>query len=1124
MKLRSLNRKKRNYDLILEVFVRETRDLVHPELNESINPVGYVILPPSQKKLSRQKNGSRSFWNSKVKLKLYREGISPLLTVVIADLQRKQQLEYLGELRIHLSDLPINQDYEWYRLYSSKAEKRFVTGSEKKKYYENQSEMISGGNNAECAMIENNKLGEKSLMSQWNAYLESTMIHTSHLKQLAIPDEQGFYLDAIDEDGYVTDSESIESEEKEIEINTTDNYSPADSLNIHSPSLISSQNDENVIQQQALSKSPNNPLLSPRTTAQTIISSPHLKHPTSLHLDSAQHLSTFPEFDTDNNYTSDYGSATTSNVYSAVDKPSTSRSKFKMKKTRKSVHDYEFSTEREVLGIIFLEIISASALPPFKSFTRTGFDMDPFVIVSFGRRVFRTSWRSHTLQPIFNERLAFEVLPFEKNYEIKFDILDKDHFSFHDKVAMTSIPAALLLDEQSLETYLNKESSNISLVDFAHDINVKRKKKLIGKNPNKNINQLSDKTKFKTFELSLELNNSLKKLTKKENSYDPILKIRARFEPYDKLRKEFWKNLLINYDQEELGSLDILQLDCFLQSLGSGLNEDVICSFFYKYNKNPWIGDSLTLDEVVECLEGLSSKEKENYGTSSSLNPATNVGYLLKIKRCPICNKKRLSDKQDLDIITHVAICASKDWSTVNKLLKPSYASQKFATKRWYSKALIKLTYGKYGIGKNSANILVQDRNTGYILEEKMNIYVRLGIRIFYKSIFDKTIEKNKMKKLLKNLSYKQGAKFDSVQSASQIASFIQFHRLDLSDCLYTDIDYYKTFNEFFFRRLKAGARPLESSDPLILTSPADSRCTVFDDVLGFTIEKLFYKNGQGYLPSNINKFENGSIGIFRLAPQDYHRFHSPCDGIVGEPKFIEGEYFTVNPMAVRSELDVFGENIRCIIPIETKQFGTVIMIPVGAMLVASIRLTVKAGDAIKRGDEVGYFKFGGSTILLVFEKNRFKFDSDLIKNSKESIETLVRVGMSIGHHPSIEEYKRELTDFNEEPEESKLKIIRTITGGGANRFTEVTPKEEQKRVFTGGDGNMSEIFDKISLKELSWEASNLSIDEEDEILLKGLDVLDGIQEIDDDDDDDDDVEDDDDDDTSDTSSVIQKK
>lgn len=176
----------------------------------------------------------------------------------------------------------------------------------------------------------------------------------------------------------------------------------------------------------------------------------------------------------------------------------------------------------------------------------------------------------------------------------------------------------------------------------------------------------------------------------------------------------------------------------------------------------------------------------------------------------------------------------------------------------------------------------------------------------------------------------------------------------------------FKTFNEFFYRELKPNARPCTAPDkPEVAVSPADCRTVIFNTldeatkiwVKGreFSLERLL---GKAY-PEDAKRYVGGAFGIFRLAPQDYHRFHIPVDGKMGEPKLIEGEYYTVNPMAIRSALDVYGENIRVLVPIDSTHHGRVMVVCVGAMMVGSTVITRETGAEVKRAEELGYFKFG---------------------------------------------------------------------------------------------------------------------------------------------------------------------
>jgi len=296
----------------------------------------------------------------------------------------------------------------------------------------------------------------------------------------------------------------------------------------------------------------------------------------------------------------------------------------------------------------------------------------------------------------------------------------------------------------------------------------------------------------------------------------------------------------------------------------------------------------------------------------------------------------------------------------------------------------------------------VQNRMTGQLEEEKMQVYVRLGIRLLYKGARSR-LEGARARGLLKSLSIKQGIKYDSPESAREIPAFIQFHNLDVDEIL-NPLPSFKTFNEFFYRKLKPEARPVETpDDPNRLVSGADCRLMAFETtseatrlwIKGreFTVARLL---GDAY-KNQAERYVGGALVIFRLAPQDYHRFHSPVDGTIGPISYIPGEYYTVNPQAIRTTLDVYGENVRKIVPIDSPQFGRVMAVCIGAMMVGSIKPTVKEGDFVKRGQEFGYFAFGGSTIVCLFEKNVVEWDEDLLVNGRACLETRVRVGMGIG-------------------------------------------------------------------------------------------------------------------------------
>ena len=123
-----------------------------------------------------------------------------------------------------------------------------------------------------------------------------------------------------------------------------------------------------------------------------------------------------------------------------------------------------------------------------------------------------------------------------------------------------------------------------------------------------------------------------------------------------------------------------------------------------------------------------------------------NEEHVIEIRECPICHQPRLNKRSDADIITHIATCASSDWRQVNNLVMAGFVTSNQAQRKWYSKVMNKVGYGGYKLGANSANILVQDRMTGQINEEKMSVYVRLGIRLLYKGLKSRDMETKRSK------------------------------------------------------------------------------------------------------------------------------------------------------------------------------------------------------------------------------------------------------------------------------------------------------------------------------------------------------------------------------------------
>jgi len=193
-------------------------------------------------------------------------------------------------------------------------------------------------------------------------------------------------------------------------------------------------------------------------------------------------------------------------------------------------------------------------------------------------------------------------------------------------------------------------------------------------------------------------------------------------------------------------------------------------------------------------------------------------------------------------------------------------------------------------------------------------------------------------------------------------------------------LDSFPTLNHFFYRRLKSTARPIAmSDDPTVITSPADCRLHVFEKAYHntffiksreFTVSSLLgddRSKKQLLTRYQLNDPTRTSLVMCRLSPTDYHRFHSPIDGIVGDYWTIGSNLHSVKPIVVNSDVPVYTENRRTILLIESPIFGVVVYVMVGATEVGSIMLNVKTGDRIQKGDEIGYFAYGGSALVLLF-------------------------------------------------------------------------------------------------------------------------------------------------------------
>ncbi|HZF38554.1 MAG TPA: phosphatidylserine decarboxylase [Blastocatellia bacterium] len=241
--------------------------------------------------------------------------------------------------------------------------------------------------------------------------------------------------------------------------------------------------------------------------------------------------------------------------------------------------------------------------------------------------------------------------------------------------------------------------------------------------------------------------------------------------------------------------------------------------------------------------------------------------------------------------------------------------------------------------------------------------------------------------------------------SKSKISKFVESHGVNIDE-LDRPIESFKSFNEFFIRRLKASARPIDR-DPANLISIADCRLSVYpirEDAVypvkagSFTIARLLGDEeiAAGYAASYIG----GLCLIFRLAPVDYHRFGYVDDCEQSPVEAINGFYRSVHPLSLRRMKAVFTENRRESCVLKTANFGEVVHVDVGATGVGRIVQNYPGGGRFARGEEKGYFEFGGSTVILLLKPGAAKIDDDIVEYSGRGIETIVRYGEKIGGKP----------------------------------------------------------------------------------------------------------------------------
>ena len=280
------------------------------------------------------------------------------------------------------------------------------------------------------------------------------------------------------------------------------------------------------------------------------------------------------------------------------------------------------------------------------------------------------------------------------------------------------------------------------------------------------------------------------------------------------------------------------------------------------------------------------------------------------------------------------------------------------------------------------------------IFDRKNNKYIILKeskfLRFFYSNVLGRFF--------LKLLTYPIFTKFgefvmNSGLSKLRINRFIKKNKINMNE--YIDSNY-RSFDDFFTRSIKLENRPL-SIDKNTLVSPCDSKLSIYkiDKNTNINIKNSWYTISELLQDDNLaSKYKDGYCLVFRLCVDDYHHYYYIDDGRIVLSKKINGRFNTVRPIALK-HTKVFSENTREYCLIKSKNFGEFVQMEVGALMVGKICNLPKT--EFKRGEEKGYFRFGGSTVVLLFEKDKIILDNDILDKIDQDIEIKIKLFETIG-------------------------------------------------------------------------------------------------------------------------------
>lgn len=284
---------------------------------------------------------------------------------------------------------------------------------------------------------------------------------------------------------------------------------------------------------------------------------------------------------------------------------------------------------------------------------------------------------------------------------------------------------------------------------------------------------------------------------------------------------------------------------------------------------------------------------------------------------------------------------------------------------------------------------------------EEEKIYGDAALRWAYYNPLGKLITKLIVKNPLVSKMY--GWLMSRSNSRKKIQPFIDQYSVDTNEFL-DPPDSFPHFNAFFYRELKPASRPIDEQEGS-LVFPADGRHLALENVQN--VDTIYAKGQElnieqllGEIPIS-QYLEGGSVLISRLCPVDYHRFHAPFSGIAMAPQMVGNSLFSVSPLALSQKIEYLANNRRWIIPFKLDEDKFAALVVIGATFVGSAEFTFEPGY-VEKGQELGYFLFGGSCVVTVLPFGEVEIDARLLKESADGVESYDQMGRAFAHSRSL--------------------------------------------------------------------------------------------------------------------------